>query len=268
MTSRGARRGRRTTKTAHGKDPRGVRPSRPLGVSTRSHRVDGAVDLDGGASRAPPAAFSGSRALSRSSRPGAPLAQPVQSTSSSDVDHEVGAGGGEASSSSARASPARPCRPPWRPGSRDGVLDSRSSAPAARRARRRRRGRSRGCGLPCAKSRPERSASKKSSRREPGPQEVVRRGRSPAANVSSRIWRRNSSAFFDEEAAATRMPAARTAMTKRSASGKAWNSPGLDQLDDHRLLALGVLVGTRARRRAPRSAPARRVPRSCAACRT
>ena len=45
------------------------------------------------------------------------------------------------------------------------------------------------------------------------------------ANVSSRILRRNSFAFFDEDAAATRMPASLTAMMNRSASGYAVKSP-------------------------------------------
>ena len=75
-----------------------------------------------------------------------------------------------------------------------------------------------GSGFPWAKSRPETSASKKSS--------SVRPWRSDAdvmcccwANVSSRIWRRNSCAFFDDDAAATRMPVSFTAMMNRSASG-------------------------------------------------
>ena len=40
-----------------------------------------------------------------------------------------------------------------------------------------------------------------------------------AANVSSRIWRRNRFAFFDEDAAATLIPKSLTAMMNRSASG-------------------------------------------------
>jgi hypothetical protein len=43
--------------------------------------------------------------------------------------------------------------------------------------------------------------------------------------VSSRIRSRNSLAFLDEEAAATRIPAALTARMKRSSSGKAMKRP-------------------------------------------
>ena len=75
-----------------------------------------------------------------------------------------------------------------------------------------------GSGFPWAKSRPETSASKNSS--------SVRPWRSDAdvilcswANVSSRTLRKNSFAFFDDDAAATRMPASLTAMMNRSASG-------------------------------------------------
>ena len=76
----------------------------------------------------------------------------------------------------------------------------------------------------------------------------VRPGRSDAevipcscAKVSSRIWRRNSSAFFDDDAAATRMPGVLDGDDEPQRVGVGGELAGLDELDHHLLLALGVL---------------------------
>ena len=81
-----------------------------------------------------------------------------------------------------------------------------------------------GSGLPLGKSRPEMSASNSSSR-------VIRGRMKPyssrcsAAKRSRRIRDRNSLAFLDDDAAATRIPMPLTTRMNRSASGKAMNRP-------------------------------------------
>ena len=81
-----------------------------------------------------------------------------------------------------------------------------------------------GSGFPLGKSRPEMSASKSWESVMPGVMNSYSI-RCSAANRSRRIRSRNSLAFFDDDAAATRMPIALTSRTNRSASGNAMKRP-------------------------------------------